>query len=648
MTRRGRAFRRTAGASPTALAAACAAALAVGPESVAHAQQPPSVVPGPATAPPTSFDPAVAAQPPAGGSATPPRSVIPWLRDALDNGAPAEAAAPAGPEAGASPTLAPLRPIRPSASPALAAPPAAAAPQAPAPPQDPLNAAASPTPPPPPGPDRGAAATPAAIEVAALDGVEAAAAGAAFLIPAEAAGLDPSFWRGASMAAARAAVDRLAPSPHPAANRLALGLLTARLQPPSGGGAAAFGAARIQALHRYGAAERATSLAEAAGPAGLRAAASPALISGRDAAVCEALVAEPDPSTARIYCQIVLGDLLAAGLALDASRALGGDLTPEAQADLDRLGAMIDQALEGGLTGAGSAVPASLSRPTPTTAVGVAALRRLGAAPPTNFARTAPLALTPAALAPDAPPRLRLEALERLEAAGVVETEMLRAAFEAQRSAESGGVWGRVEAYQAAMRADAAAFDQAAGVAMARASEAGREGAMARLLARRAAELALPASGRPTPALANTAIRRLLRLGGEASAAAALTRAADAMGPPAVKAGLIERAFDHLAEPDWPGGWDQDRQAALDAQAARGDQYAGLIAAAVAAMTEPAGPVAGGPAPPGLALVNALATLGESSRTRPETLAAALRALRAMGLDAEARNLAIEASVAAR
>src|SRR5262249_5429714 len=151
----------------------------------------------------------------------------------------------------------------------------------------------------------------------------------------------------------------------------------------------------------------------------------------------------------------------------------------------------------------------------------IAAMRRIGAPAPADFARSAPLELLPAALAPHVAPRLQLEAMERLEGAGALPLEALSRAYAATPSAEAGGVWGRVEADRAASAAQPGAFRPAADLAMARAQEADRGAMMARLLGPAVARHAFEGPS-PDPQLADAAMRRLLRLAGEGPAAAQL------------------------------------------------------------------------------------------------------------------------------
>ncbi|MEO1328518.1 MAG: hypothetical protein AAFW46_02555 [Pseudomonadota bacterium] len=488
---------------------------------------------------------------------------------------------------------------------------------------------------------------PASVQEAPLDRVDAAAAGIA---PASSAGLPVDAWRGTSAEEAVELVEALRPTALHAANRLAVRILIAALRPPQGAAPEIdLLDARLAALGRFGAADLAAQLAEAAGPERVVRAAWVPLISGRDATLCQTLLAGSEPSLERIYCLAVDGQAGPAQLAIRATRDLSAGEADETTLSL--LEAMTDPLLV-----EFAVIPSELDALTPLR---LAAMRRIGRAPDNDFARQAPLWMLPAALAPEFTPRLRLEAMERLERAGAVETRRLSDAYRGTPSAESGGVWGRVEAFRRAVgvgaATDGAVYAQAALTAMARAEEAGRGPMMARLLAPETARRARGArSGGVFSLPRDPALRRLLRLGGEADAAAALLAAA---GPETV--GPEERALDRLAAPRTPGVWNPSDAEELLARAARSDVEGGRLMAALNAFRFATPAPTLYPEPPTLPqdisegriaalALGALLTLNRGEETQPEALYEALVTLIELGYEAEARQIAVEAILIGR
>ncbi|MEL6979901.1 MAG: hypothetical protein AAGM38_14620 [Pseudomonadota bacterium] len=511
---------------------------------------------------------------------------------------------------------------------------------------------------------RGAAAAPAAIEVAPISDVVGAGAG---LPPRDGTRWPPGLWRDADPALTLAALDRLGPGALLSANALSLDLLSAAAPPPRAADPTRFFSARLNALTRFGAAERAAALAAQAGADLIRLGEAAALISGRDQALCGLLLQAPGPGETRLYCQLLAGETEAAALALAVRRDLGsGDETT-----LRLLEAIADPAA------AEETAPRLSEPPAPLE---LAALRALGKPLPANFARTAPLSLAPAALTDAASPRARLEALERLEASGAASTDALRDAFSAQASAESGGVWGRVEAYLDGIEADPERFEAAAQRALAKAESEGRRGAMARLLAPEAAARGLPIDGGPDARYATPALRALLREGGEGEAAAALSRFAADYDLTAQAPDALERALDRLAAPGWRAESDADDAASLARMSARSPRAAFAVNAlrlieeraprqaveealrfeadrappAHAAEAAPsAEDVAFGaaferPKSPGQALLQALNALSAPQGPTADEALTALRILIDLDLHADARRIAIEMAMRLR
>lgn len=532
-----------------------------------------------------------------------PRSVIPWLEQALEGDAEA--------------TMSGARALE---------PPLALAPM----PDGDIAAAA------PRGPNQ-----PAQVEVAGIGQVRAAAAG---VIAADEVGMPVDSWRGVGEQEAVELVARLRPTRLRTANWLAVRLLSVAFESPADTN---FGAdvdllsARLDALRRYGAADTAARVAESAGAEAVIAAADMALVSGYERSLCRHLLDQRVGSPERIYCQGAAGDRSGASIAISASRALG-----QVDAEmLELLEAVADPQL------APYIAPPSDSRG--LTALQLAALRRIGAPLPADFARSAPLELLQAALNDSAAPRQRLEALERLEASGAVETAELAAAFANTPSAESGGVWGRVEAYRQALLADSRAAREAIETAMARAREADRESTMARLLAEEVARRAIQVSGRPDPNYVTPQSRRLLQLGGHGEIARQLVGEGGraALGPE-------DRAVDRVAAASAAANWDATDAEPLVARAVRGDQAAGALLAGLRAMGADANDPTRYAALDDLSFrlsegraaqvaFEALAALSERDEPAPEDLYGALKRLQALGFEVEARQIAVEAALLA-
>lgn len=491
---------------------------------------------------------------------------------------------------------------------------------------------------------RGNPVQPDAVEIAPLDRVEDAAAG---LLDAPDVGLQAQAWSGTSEARAVELTAQFRPTRLRTVNELAIRLLAVALEPPASDPTSAaapgrdFLTERIDALMRFGAAEWAALLAERAGAQRLRVAADAALVAGRLEPLCRALLVPDEPaSQPRIYCQILAGDQIGALIALEASRALGD----EDEITLSLLEALAEPALADLAT-----PPRTVAELTPLRLV---AMRDLGVAPPPDFARTAPLALTPSAFGPETPPREILFALERLERSGALETAALADAYANAASAESGGVWGRVEVYRRALSAPPERLPALATAAIARAKEEGRGPMMARLLGERLIQQAEATLGAGAAAVGWTPeLRDALRLSGRPDLAAALSRQA------AGGVSAEEAALDRLATARLDGPWDPEIAATLSARAARGDLEAGLILAALDAFGAPVADPALFPDDAELAFVEAgqqaelafeaTALLMESDAIEPETLHRAMTRLIAAGLVEEARMIAVEAIISA-
>lgn len=623
--------------------------------------------------------PAEPAGPAAGGEPAGPRNVIPWLEEAINA---AEGAAPVtAPEAGSG-AGAPassggfvgedgrrigevLGGAEGAPSPGVLTPAGASAPGASAPgasatgrPALGRPVASEPAPFELQPPASGATAPASlggpseAVQIAPIDAVRAAAAG---VVSAASLGLPVDAWRGSNATDAAEVVDSLTPGPLRAANALAIDLLSAAFEPPAAT-PAGLGAgrdlltARLDALARFGAVDRVVELAESAGAARLAKAGDAAFVGGLEQRVCGAILAErgADPLE-QAFCLSVVGDPIGAQLAISANRSLGvGD-----DATLLLLEAVADPSLIDVVT-----PPTSIRETTPLR---LGALRRLGLAAPADFSRLAPLELLPAATHRAAPPRQRLEALERLEPSGAISSDALRAAFLQSASAESGGVWGRVEAFRAAIGAPPGRFAVQALRALDVAREAGREEVMARLLSAEA-ESRLLSPGNARASTSET--RRLLWLGGRWKAAAQVSgvdaqiedRALAAITADPI-AGFGRRAGGDLGLAQvGVTGWVASDAEPLFARAARGDERAARLAAGLLAIGVPTDNPSFFEAAPELAFAEregrlgeiafgAVASLGGDAPVTGAAVFAALSNLMAVGLEDAARAIAVEAAL---
>ncbi|MCI4666012.1 MAG: hypothetical protein MRY74_14955 [Neomegalonema sp.] len=581
-----------------------------------------------------------------------PRSVIPWMDKALTGDGPTDGAIASTPR------------VTPKSEPATATTPASGEPSA-------TDGAAKPTGAPlPPRLDISAPVdgeeddptkrtplpkadpkSPTTVEVAELSKLNDGSAG---LITAKDLGLPIEAWSKIPLKQAIELTTDFEPTRLRSANALAIRLLLTAFEAPRPGAAATgkpdpsepdYLTARLDALMRYGAADAAARLAAAAGGARVAKAAEPALVARREKALCRALL---DPSERgslpRIYCQILADDTAGALVAIEASRALG----ETDEVTLGLLEAMADSAyLEL------AAPPKEIAELSPLR---LAAMRRLKLPIPANASRAAPLSILPAIIDEKTSPRQRLEALERLERSGAVETAKLAAAYKEATSAESGGVWGRVEAFRKAITAPAEAFPARAAAALARATVTEQRDMMARLLGD-----ALLAYAKKTLADGSAAegaagwtqeLRDALRLAGHGDTASALLRANPLL------TGVEERVRDRIAARDFRERWDAAKTAPLIARAVRGELEAGRMLAALDAFGVPiADPTLFAdeteiafvePGQKAALAFEAIKLLAKSKPISSEALHGAVTRLVAIGLVDEARQIAIEAVLSSR
>lgn len=673
---------------------AALAALGAGLTPLAAAAQAETPLQAPAATPSQTLG--AAAEPvgaePLGAQPAIPRNVIPWVRDALE-GAPQstqpiaplppaaiEPVAPLAAVPGTPPAQGAVAAPGPTPGPtpqtaAAARPPAdpfatpAATPHPPAPsaypapgqsvetaaepaPYDPFAPPAEPAPDPgtpslvpaDTGPTYGAAG---GISVASLSEVPPAAAG---VEAAAALGLPSSIWRNVTTAEAAQLLKPIKPTDLHGVNRFAVRLIGAAFEPPerlTNASGDVYFDARLAALKRFGAHRAIADIAETAGAALHPVAIDAALLSGRELGLCDAVFSAdpsaPAPANAgllRIYCLTLVDDAGGAGAgamaAIGAARALG---EPD-ETTLMLLEAAADPTL--------AEFVDTPSAPGDLIPIRMAAIRAAGKDLPPDYARAT--ALTHLSAEGDGvSPRVRLEAMERLERSGALATEAMITEYAQSASAESGGVWGRVEAFRNALLSSPDDTVSAARFALDRAREGDREGLMARVLAPELARRA--AIGAP---MADAGLRRALRLGGQSAAAAALLSAGDRAG-----AGPEERALDRLAAPASGAAWDPSDLNPLLARAARGDQSAERLLAALSAFDVP---IPGGAlfTPPptlegeraagrlGPLLLGALARLNDGTSISAADLYEALTMLRTAGAEDAARQIAVEAVLVGR
>ncbi len=493
---------------------------------------------------------AVLAAPPAAGQDSAPLSAIDWLDRAL--------AVPEGP----------------------AAPPATTPPV-----RTPLAA-------------RGTAIDRRALPAPSVDGTG--------LFPARRAGLERGLWGRTPLPVLTAALERLGPDTVPAAQQLALRVLTAELAPPRAADPGTPGGwlrARVERLIALGAVQQADRLLRAAPRHNAALAARAfdvALLLGADDRACAGLrgrIANHDLQGARIFCLARGGDWPAALVALQAARALG--VLPQGQ------GVLLDRFLR--------EEDGDLALP-PPRALSVLDWRLLDALGDPVGTAGLPLAFAHADLRGTAGWRAQLDAAERLARAGVLDPERLLGLYTRRAPAASGSVWERVRAVQAldAALRDGAGAGDALRAAWLRFRDAELESAFAQIFADRLA-------ARPLDGAAQGVQWRVLMLAG--------------------------RAPDGIAPPD---------NARARSAAALAGVATGLAPDAGAMATALAGALNGPPrlddaralwldeGAQGRLLLDALAHVADGAAGDARAAGAGVAALRALGLDGPARQIAVE------
>ncbi|MEY4872184.1 MAG: hypothetical protein RLZZ563_1514 [Pseudomonadota bacterium] len=271
--------------------------------------------------------------------------------------------------------------------------------------------------------------------------IGAPSADAVGLLSSQVTGLPTNLWgpgRSAEIVAAIGAerIDSL-----PALRGLLLTLLLAEADPPAdAGGAGALLTARIDKLLDMGALDQARALLDAAGsrdPGLFRRSFDVALLTGEEDRGCRTMVESPGLAPtfpARIFCLARSGDWNAAALTLRTGQALGY-ITDEEDALLSRF---LDPDLYEG--------EGALPTPDRVTPLAWRMFEAIGE--PLSTA-TLPIAFAHAELRPSAGWKAQVEAAERLARAGAISSNMLLGLYTERSPAASGGVWDRVEAFQA-------------------------------------------------------------------------------------------------------------------------------------------------------------------------------------------------------
>ena len=499
--------------------------------------------------------------------------------------------------------------------------------------------------------------------------------------PDAARALDRDLWRDSSR---DAVVERLRALPIAAASptlqALQMRLMTAAADPPPATGdqpSGAFLVARLAVLLRAGAWEPVFELvqrtpADSRLPAIARVDAEARFLAGDHDGACRAVTAavgQADPADAfwpraLAFCQALNGD--------DAAAALSLTLLRETGAEDPRFQSLVDA-----LAGAGDDRPTiELDGPPEPDPLFVAAARAAGARPPAGWAETGePWLARVLADATVLPIGLRLVAAERAHAVGAVAAETVRALYRESSAAQPGGsgtvatAFARAEAFR---RAEAATIDLDRADVVIKALDDSRQTARYAPTADLYRDLLV--NFEPTPTLISRSgelVPALLALGAAESAVVWLeaAQAESEFNSAALEAGVKAAPYIALLDP----AFDDDARLTRWAALAEGDgaQRAAVLAVAFQGLgrrVPPALATAAAPAMPALpdpgapSEVTAAAAGGQVGETLlgvlmlppsegpggwdVSTVAAAVAALRRVGLEQEARDLALEAATA--
>lgn len=399
-------------------------------------------------------------------------------------------------------------------------------------------------------------------------------------------GLPRDLWGPTPMPLLQEGVAALSADMVPAAQRLMLRMLSAEFAPPhldDDDLAGALLVARLDKLIEVGALEQASQLIEAAPTqtAALNARAfNIALLLGEEDRACARMQGQLAGSSgegARIFCLARRGDWQSAYSALGAARALGAMDSSEA--------ALLSRFLEE------EDVDLSVPPPQHLTPMGWRILEALGDPVGTG---SLPVAFAHADLRGTSGWRAQVEAAERLTRTGVMQPERLMGIYSQRRAAASGGVWDRVRAVQrldtALQNGDDAAVADALRTAWPLFEATELENAFARIFADRLAERTLTGASTQMQwailLLAETRLDRAADLGQTgalAQLALALASGSDLPDRPVAGYGsaiLAGFAYDGLPMPQslWLANGERGRllldSLALIADATEGDMLA--------------------------------------------------------------------------
>ncbi|MBT8408476.1 MAG: hypothetical protein KJN93_02485 [Alphaproteobacteria bacterium] len=451
------------------------------------------------------------------------------------------------------------------------------------------------------------ATLPQEIRVMPLDAPVPDTAG---LVDGSTLGLAPGLWgrsSAADLARGLAALGDVPDAP-PSLNRFVIDLISARLDPPIDAAVDdAFFLARIDRLLAMGHLEAAAQLTEQAGssePRRFRRAFDIALLTGTETDACRIIEETPDLSPtypARIFCLARLGQWDVAALTLGNAETLD-ILSPREDALLLRF---LDPDLF-----EDDPLPPAPNRPSPLV---FRLYEAVGERIPTD---QLPVAFAVTDLSDTVGWKTRLRAAERLAGVGALSFEAMLAIYQEREPAASGGIWERVEAVQALLRAteprDAARIAETLPKAWVAAQEGGYEAGFARWMVQHLVGLQM--RGQPAHLAFEIAL-----LAGDTDLAAGFANTSPE-----------DRFLLALArgERAMPPGADPLGRAVLRGLSALGP---GLTYEALIRDDRP-----------GEALFRALAQLSTGAAGNPDATAHSLALLRTLGLEALARQLAVE------
>ncbi|WP_233093104.1 hypothetical protein [Paracoccus sp. IB05] len=261
------------------------------------------------------------------------------------------------------------------------------------------------------------------------------------LISPSVSGLPRNLWgAGLSDEIARAVIrDRM--ESLPALRQLFLTMLLAEADPPiDAGNDGRLLLARVDKLLQIGALEQAAALIDIAGdgtPDLFRRAFDIAILTGREDKACERMQKAPGLAPtlpAHVFCLARGGEWDAAALTLTSADALG---------DVDKAQtALLSRFLDPDLFEADTVPPP----PSPVTPLDWKLYEAIGETIPTG---RMPIAFAYAEIGPQSGWKAQIEAAERLTRAGTIAPNVLLGLYTERDAAASGGVWDRVDAFQA-------------------------------------------------------------------------------------------------------------------------------------------------------------------------------------------------------